>query len=675
MKMRYRKIACMLLAVLLVAACMLECSIPVSAAYENTHRNTGDQRYDIVQVALTQVGYKEGPGSSNGNYTKYGVWWGNSTIAWCGVFVSWCADQAGVPQSVLKHTGWANASSFGLSTFTAKQKTPQPGDLFFRDVNQHVGLVYKVEGNVFYTIEGNTWTGADSRHGVFIRQRDLTSSRFTFASPNYGGSSGGNTGGNEDPENPVTTPGCNHTYAKGADTAHPHKEYYKCSKCGHQYYTGTEKIVDSCITCKQENCSHNFGQWKKEDSTYHSAVCSLCEKEKKEAHTWGSDEILLEPTCVDPGKKKQICEDCGAERETEIPATEEHTFGTYKLIDSENHAMICEVCEKREESPHTLDGWSASATDHWFECPDCRGRVNIGAHIISGSCGAACSICDHVPNTGHMYSAKWTSNAKSHWHRCTNCAATQEEEDHVYTAECDETCNVCGHVRQVVHSYGSTWESDDNGHWRSCQKCGQIREMQTHTPGAAATENSAQRCTVCRREIIPIQQHTHRYVYQNDAGSHWGVCSCGEQLAAEPHVWQLSDNQCEICHIEQTATDTSPVVLGIKLPNVLKTQWAWRIILLCFGGIILLVILALLIAGLRRLINASTAARLRREFEEEELYDEEVELPENAPVIPVGVPEETPVVAEAPDAPEAMPELSEEMPVEAPPIPEEPVAL
>ena len=52
-------------------------SVPLqaSAAYENTHINTGNQRADIVAIAQTQVGYHEGSleGTTNGsdNYTKY----------------------------------------------------------------------------------------------------------------------------------------------------------------------------------------------------------------------------------------------------------------------------------------------------------------------------------------------------------------------------------------------------------------------------------------------------------------------------------------------------------------------------------------------------------------------------------------------------------------------------
>ena len=43
--------------------------LPVSAAYENTYTNTGNQRADIVAVAKTQIGYHEGSleGTTNSN--------------------------------------------------------------------------------------------------------------------------------------------------------------------------------------------------------------------------------------------------------------------------------------------------------------------------------------------------------------------------------------------------------------------------------------------------------------------------------------------------------------------------------------------------------------------------------------------------------------------------------
>ena len=124
----------------------------VSAAYENTYYNSGNMRDDIIGVALTQVGYSEG---YNG-YTKYGDWYGYPYLDWCGMFVSWCAKEADIPNSILNRTGLADPDCFGLSYVDGYYYTPIKGDLFFKKDFSHVGLVYYTDGDYFYTIEGNT---------------------------------------------------------------------------------------------------------------------------------------------------------------------------------------------------------------------------------------------------------------------------------------------------------------------------------------------------------------------------------------------------------------------------------------------------------------------------------------------------------------------------------------
>ena len=85
MRLLMRRIVTFMLCAILVLTCLPLTVMQADAAYENTYKNTGDQRADIIGVALTQVGYMEG----SNNYTKYGVWFGHSNMAWGGAFVSW----------------------------------------------------------------------------------------------------------------------------------------------------------------------------------------------------------------------------------------------------------------------------------------------------------------------------------------------------------------------------------------------------------------------------------------------------------------------------------------------------------------------------------------------------------------------------------------------------------
>ena len=159
-------------------------SVTASAAYENTYSNTGNQRIDIVGVALSQIGYMEGAN----NDTKYGDWYGLPNQPWCAMFVSWCARQANIPTSVLKNSAVAAPDSnyFNIPYYSGSSYTPKPGDLFFTTSFSHVGLVYYVDGDYFYTIEGNSNdSGSSEGIGVFSLRRKIDN--YYFGVPNYGG--------------------------------------------------------------------------------------------------------------------------------------------------------------------------------------------------------------------------------------------------------------------------------------------------------------------------------------------------------------------------------------------------------------------------------------------------------------------------------------------------------
>ena len=102
------------------------------------------------------------------------------------MFVSWCARQAGVPTSVLQNSACAGASSryFNISYYDGKNYRPKAGDLFFTKSWSHVGLVERVEGNYFYTIEGNS-NSSGSAEGTCVCTNKRYIPNFYFGVPNY----------------------------------------------------------------------------------------------------------------------------------------------------------------------------------------------------------------------------------------------------------------------------------------------------------------------------------------------------------------------------------------------------------------------------------------------------------------------------------------------------------
>jgi len=116
----------------------------------------------LVEVALAEVGYIEGP---KDNETKYGKFTKANFQPWCGSFVMWCANEAGVkvPNTVYTPAGAAAFSKAGTWQ-KAEEATPQPGDIVYFDFPNdgvdrisHVGIVVKDNGDGTVTcVEGNT---------------------------------------------------------------------------------------------------------------------------------------------------------------------------------------------------------------------------------------------------------------------------------------------------------------------------------------------------------------------------------------------------------------------------------------------------------------------------------------------------------------------------------------
>lgn len=138
----------------------------------------------LVEVALAEVGTIE----EGDNLTKYGKFMKADGLPWCGSFVNWCADQAGVkiPSMVSTAAGANKMKDLGR-WITDK---PQVGDLCFMDFPHdgidrisHIGIVAKVETGFVICVEGNTSGTGDQRNGgmVMIKRRAIGKEVVGFA--------------------------------------------------------------------------------------------------------------------------------------------------------------------------------------------------------------------------------------------------------------------------------------------------------------------------------------------------------------------------------------------------------------------------------------------------------------------------------------------------------------
>lgn len=133
----------------------------------------------IIKTASAEIGVSESPNNSNLN--KYGEWFGLNGTAWCGQFVSWVYNKAGVPLGVIDYRkGFAGCqyATRNLKKWGRLVTIPQAGDVVFYDWQgdgkfDHTGIFVKDLGKgLFEAIEGNTAFGNDSNGGQVMRRAD-----------------------------------------------------------------------------------------------------------------------------------------------------------------------------------------------------------------------------------------------------------------------------------------------------------------------------------------------------------------------------------------------------------------------------------------------------------------------------------------------------------------------
>ena len=178
----------------------------------------------VIDIALSEVGYLEKAtndqlddktaNAGKNNYTKYArdlavyPFYNGSKrgAAWCDVFVDWCFVKAYGLDAAREMTYQpANAAvNYGAGCRYSRQyynshdqlhTTPNTGDQIFfyskdKETIAHTGLVYKVDKQYVYTVEGNTSGSSGivaNGGGVFTKRYMLTNSRIAgYGRPNYG---------------------------------------------------------------------------------------------------------------------------------------------------------------------------------------------------------------------------------------------------------------------------------------------------------------------------------------------------------------------------------------------------------------------------------------------------------------------------------------------------------
>lgn len=155
----------------------------VEIASDNSHQRavkyTADRgtRNCFVQIAESQIGYVNGyingeniafPFAQNNGWSKYGSSAGSPISPWCALFISWCADRAGIDENIFERSATADIN---WQNFTDnKSYIPKIGDLVYFKYNvpgnsvkyaNHVGIIvdYDASTKTIITVEGDVKGG------------------------------------------------------------------------------------------------------------------------------------------------------------------------------------------------------------------------------------------------------------------------------------------------------------------------------------------------------------------------------------------------------------------------------------------------------------------------------------------------------------------------------------
>lgn len=174
---------------------------------EETDMTIAEAKNKVIQIAKNEDGYLEKASNSqldsktanagSANFTKY--WrdvlpeWNGSY--WCAVFIAWCFMKAfglETAKKLLKH--WPYVYCPDMERYFTLNANPKVGDIvIFWNAKKrefvHTGLVTKVSGDQFWTVEGNTSGASDViANGGGVCQKSYYNSNLPgtkFCTPNY----------------------------------------------------------------------------------------------------------------------------------------------------------------------------------------------------------------------------------------------------------------------------------------------------------------------------------------------------------------------------------------------------------------------------------------------------------------------------------------------------------
>lgn len=328
---------------------------------------SGQYVHDLIQVARSQIGYREDPATHRTIYSDWSEELGIGNISrgrpWCSEFVSWCADRAGIPWEIVMprasvgkqrkfysdagryyvvdnghdHTACGCGAASGGKTISLSEI--RPGDILLIETNgnymtgpDHTALSLGVYGSRVNTIEGNVNKKTDPKTGKSYGEVGLKSRAASqihgVCRPAYNGRCGAN----------------GHTWDEGvcdrkADCENPGRTIYTCTTCSEIKIEEIPKLAHKPVKLKGVPAECETPGWT--DGTY-CTVCGQIVKARNvipaKQHKWKTEHVRKGATAVKDGLQSMYCTVCGAGKLEVIPAKGAPKKGT-ALTDAKKNAV------------------------------------------------------------------------------------------------------------------------------------------------------------------------------------------------------------------------------------------------------------------------------------------------------------------------------------------------
>lgn len=149
---------------------------PSDPSFNQTASRAELQRFIDSAREELKKGFKEyvAPGKTEGdNMNPYGEWYGINGVPWCAMFVSYCANKAGILNTIIpkfKYVpyGMRDYDVMKRLKFRTEGYIPKPGDIFFHfstvsKTYSHTGIVVGYKDGLVETIEGNAFDAVITR--------------------------------------------------------------------------------------------------------------------------------------------------------------------------------------------------------------------------------------------------------------------------------------------------------------------------------------------------------------------------------------------------------------------------------------------------------------------------------------------------------------------------------